>query len=175
MFYLFSSLPSELRHYIWRLALPNSIGLTLQIYDEERWAGFPNQVKKKPMRLLPLGSVNSYQGGGFVLAPGQAQKLDRILRPLNVEREWQFINDAAPSSVYAANKAIRFASPEAVFWDPQMLECLPAIKQQWCDNPAKAFVIMGVQPERIDSTRQRSAIGGLGKWRARKWELWSGM
>ncbi|KAG6061587.1 hypothetical protein E4U32_002870 [Claviceps aff. humidiphila group G2b] len=30
----------------------------------------------------------------------------------------------------------------------KMLECLPAIKQQWCDDSAKAFVIMGVQPER---------------------------
>ncbi|KAG6109693.1 hypothetical protein E4U31_006649 [Claviceps sp. LM219 group G6] len=137
----------------------------------------------KPMRLLPLGSLNEVPSTGqFKLQAQRPNEPKFSHSPLSfsiasafTQDEWQFINDAAPSSVYAANKAIRFASPEAVFWDPQMLECLPAIKQQWCDDPAKAFVIMGVQPEQIDSTRQWSAIAGLGKWRARKWELWSGM
>ncbi|KAG6054389.1 hypothetical protein E4U17_003826 [Claviceps sp. LM77 group G4] len=200
MFPLFSSLPPELRHYIWRLALPNSIGLTLQVYDEERcWrcqrevrSGYPvldggweiefqTEVVDPVQLCLPQFFVNHeahdiaaawlrQQGGGFVLAPGQAEKLGRILRPFNAERDtlyipydrwYQFTNDPyAPrepgpaSGVFIVKKAIRFALPEAVFWDPGMLEELPEHEQMWCDDPAKLFVIMGVQPERIGSTAE---------------------
>ncbi|KAG6177033.1 hypothetical protein E4U36_007575 [Claviceps purpurea] len=201
MFYLFSSLPPELRHYIWRLALPNSIGSTLQLYDEERcWRCRETRSKNPaidgtweiefrtefidPVQLcLPQFFVNHeahdiaaawlrQQGGGFVLAPNQAQKLGRILRPFNAERDtlyipqdkwWQFIEDPyAPrepgpgSSIAIVNKAIRFALPEAVFWDPEVLELLPGHRQMWFDDPAKFFVIMGVQPEQISPAEQDS-------------------
>ncbi|KAG6117293.1 hypothetical protein E4U13_001218 [Claviceps humidiphila] len=107
------------------------------------------------------------QGGGFVLSPGQAHEMGRFVSPFNTERDtlyithdrwWEFSirpfgDDPDPyedePSVAIVNKGIRFALPEAIFWDAVLLECLPAFKRMDLDDPAKFFVIMGVQPERM--------------------------
>ncbi|KAG5958832.1 hypothetical protein E4U57_001064 [Claviceps arundinis] len=122
------------------------------------------------------------QGGGFVLYPGQTNEMDRFIRPFNAERDtlyipqdkWsQFLSEPGDNDmgnvpreqsevtdVTVVNpKLIRFALPEAVFWDPEMLELLPQLpghRQVWYDDPAKFFVIMGVQPEQISPTEQDS-------------------
>lgn len=102
--------------------------------------------------------------------------MDRFIRPFNAERDtlyipqdkWsQFLSEpwamgnvpreqSEVTGVTVVNKAIRFALPEAVFWDPEMLELLPGHRQMWFDDPAKFFVIMGVQPEQISPTEQDS-------------------
>ncbi|KAG5937976.1 hypothetical protein E4U60_001580 [Claviceps pazoutovae] len=130
----------------------------------------------RPMILLPPGSVNSYQGGGFVLSPGQAHEMDRFIRPFDTERDtlyipqdkWsQFFSEpwamenlpreqSEVTGVSVVKKAIRFALPEAVFWDPEMLELLPGHRQMWFDDPAKFFVIIDVQPEYISLAEQDS-------------------
>ncbi|KAG5961581.1 hypothetical protein E4U58_004193 [Claviceps cyperi] len=94
--------------------------------------------------------------------------MDRFIRPFDTERDTLYITqdiwrqlsiepmDGEPdpregevSSVAIVSKGIRFALPEAVFWDPEMLECLPAYERMDLDEPGRLFVIMGVQPERM--------------------------
>ncbi|KAG6109695.1 hypothetical protein E4U31_006651 [Claviceps sp. LM219 group G6] len=200
------SLVLELRQNIWRLALPDNIGRPLHFYQEHGYwraremeeynhpgwkykeAEFRTDLIDPEVQLsLPQFFVNHEahditaawlrkQGGGFVLSPGQANEMDRFIRPFNAEQDtlyipqdkWsQFFSEpwamgnvpreqSEVTGVTVVNRAIRFALPEAVFWDPEMLELLPGHRQMWFDDPAKFFVIMGVQPEQISPKGQDS-------------------
>ncbi|KAG6121425.1 hypothetical protein E4U12_000973 [Claviceps purpurea] len=209
MFHLFSSLAPELRHYIWRLALPDNIGPPLHFYEGEGYwrvreveeqkssyclgckheeAEFRTDLIDPEVQLcLPQFFVNHeahgiaaawlrQQGGGFVLSPGKAQKLDRFVRPFNAERDtlyipqdkWDQFNGEPHERLFErceqgalgidiVDKSIRFALPEAVFWDPNLLEWLPEVKRKWFVDPGKLFVIMGVQPEQTCSPAEHDS------------------
>ncbi|KAG6107703.1 hypothetical protein E4U14_004065 [Claviceps sp. LM454 group G7] len=200
MFQLFSKLPTELRHHIWRLALPDDIGQPLHFFQENGYnrvrelethvpifrpgyrdieIEFRTELIDPAVQLrLPQFFVNHeahditaawlrQQGGGFILSPGQAHEMDRFVSSFHTERDTLYITqdvwrqfsirpfDEEPDpyedepSVAIVNKGIRFALPEAIFWDANLLGCLPAYKRMDLDDPAKLFVIMGVQPERM--------------------------
>ncbi|KAG5961579.1 hypothetical protein E4U58_004191 [Claviceps cyperi] len=208
MFHFFSSLAPEIRHYIWRLSLPNDIGPALHFYHgkgywrmrrvEEHKSTYRPGYRDEEMEFrtdlidpevqlcLPQFFVNHeahdiavtwlrQKGGGFVLSPGKAQKMDRFIRPFNPERDplyiphdkWdQFYDEPSDRllerselvpGVDVIHKAIRFAVPEDVFCDPVMLQCLPEIKCRWFDEPGRLFVILGAQPKRISSPAERDS------------------
>ncbi|KAG6095138.1 hypothetical protein E4U30_002736 [Claviceps sp. LM220 group G6] len=196
MFYLFSNLAPELRHHIWRLALPDDIGPPLPFYEgegywrlrylpEEHESAYRPGYKDEEIEFrtelidpevpevqlcLPQFFVSHeahditaawlrQQGGGFVLSSGEAHAMDRFIHPFNAERDtlcipqdkWdQFYfepnerllqrdEDSVPG-VDVVHKAIRFALPEAVFWDLNELRCLPGVKNMWFDDPGRLFV-----------------------------------
>ncbi|KAG6042662.1 hypothetical protein E4U39_005617 [Claviceps sp. Clav50 group G5] len=207
MFHFFSKLAPELRHYIWRLSLPDDIGPVLHFYHgkgywrvrrvEEHRPTYRPGYRDKEMEFrtdlidpevqlcLPQFFVNHeahdiaadwlrQQGGGFVLSPGKGKKMDRFTRPFNAERDplyiphdkWdQFLDEPSDRlfecselvpGVDIIHKAIRFAVPEDIFFDPVMLQCLPEVKCRWFDEPGKLFVILGAQPKRSSPAERAS-------------------
>ncbi|KAG6165530.1 hypothetical protein E4U11_000307 [Claviceps purpurea] len=123
------------------------------------------------------------QGGGFVLSPGKARKMDRFIRPFNAERDFlyiphdkwdQFIDEPDERllegsqralGIDIVHKAIKFAMPYKLFCDPVMVQCWPEIQSRWFKEPGRLFVILDAQPKRIGSSAKRDS--GHGVW----WEM----
>ncbi|KAG6131502.1 hypothetical protein E4U12_003637 [Claviceps purpurea] len=182
MFHLFSSLAPELRHNIWRLALPENIGPALHFYQGEGYwrlryleehestyrPGYRDEeiefrtelIDPEVELCLPQFFVN--HEAHDIAAAWLRQQRDTLYIPQDKwdqfnfepnERLLQRDEDSVPG-VDVVHKAITFALPEAVFWDLNELRCLPGVKNMWFDDPGRLIVIMGVQPERIASTAE---------------------